>query len=179
MPLVSLDEQPALVVGGEVHRADHPVATTVAQPRLGRPEQRACNLGVVLGLEETEKPPVVALELVEVPSMWALIRPTGSPSRQARKYSRLRMLEEWVLGRGRGTALALRDQRRDPVRLVTIEPPRQLDEPSRSRRDATGLTSRSRRGTLAHNGRYLATPLLDLFEKARSHDRRELIEHGA
>ena len=64
--VVALDEQAALVVGREVHRADHPVAAALAQPRRGGLEQRAGDLRVVLALEEAEQPPVVALELVEV-----------------------------------------------------------------------------------------------------------------
>jgi hypothetical protein len=63
--LVPLDEETALVVGGEVHRADHPVAPAPGQPGLGRIEQRSRDLGVVRALEEAEQPPLVSLELVQ------------------------------------------------------------------------------------------------------------------
>ncbi len=33
--LVALDRQTALVVGGEVHRTNHPITAALTQPRLG------------------------------------------------------------------------------------------------------------------------------------------------
>ena len=65
LALVALDQHAALVVHREVHRADHPVAATLAQPGRGGVEERRRHLGVVLELEEAEVPPGVALVLVE------------------------------------------------------------------------------------------------------------------
>ena len=57
LSLVALDEQAALVVGREVHRADHPVSAALTEPSLGGLEQRARRLRVVVDLEEAEEPP--------------------------------------------------------------------------------------------------------------------------
>ena len=63
MTLVALDQEPALVIGGEVHRAEQPLAAAPAT-HLGGPEQGFEDLGVVLGLDEAELTVLAALELV-------------------------------------------------------------------------------------------------------------------
>ena len=65
--VVAVDQHSAFVVGGEVHRAHHPVTAARAEPSLrGGPAARCAASDVVLALEEAEHPPVVLLELVEV-----------------------------------------------------------------------------------------------------------------
>ena len=101
--------------------------------------------------------------------MWALMRPTARPSRKARRYSRLGVLEERVLG-GIELLLQIAQQRRHPAGLVTIEPPRKLDEgvqiaPGCHRAD---LELPSRRPP------YMPTSI-DVFAKVRGHEREELM----
>jgi hypothetical protein len=100
--LVALDQHAALVVGREVHRADHPVAPALAQPALGGAEQRRGGLGVVLALEPAEQAPVVALELVEVAIDVGADPPDGAPVAPGEEVLGLGVLEERVLARGRG-----------------------------------------------------------------------------
>ena len=107
--LVPLDEETALVVGGEVHRADHPVAPAPGQPGLGRIEQRSRDLGVVRALEEAEQPPLVSLELVQ-----ALVDVGADPADRliatpGEEVLRLGVLEERVPAAVE-VALALGDQ---------------------------------------------------------------------
>ena len=61
LELETLDQDAALVVQGEVHRAEHLLATARRQPPLGCPEQRLEQLLVVLELQEAEhaRPAVV------------------------------------------------------------------------------------------------------------------------
>ncbi len=125
--LVAGDEQPALVVGGEVERADHVVAAALAQPAAGRLEQRGGDLGVVLALEEAEHAPVVVVELVE-----ALVDLGGDPADDAvaaagQEVLGLGVLEERVLAPVE-VALALADQRRHPLIDAFVEAKRQEDE---------------------------------------------------
>ena len=150
LALVALDQQAALVVGGEVHRA-RPCGRGRARAASPRPRRAARRPPrVVLALEEAEQPPVVVLELVEVavdvgadPAHRLAVAP-------GEEVLGLGVLEERVLARGPGTACRSRDERRDPVRLVTIEPPRQLDEARQvaPRGDRPDL-DRSRAATLA------------------------------
>src|SRR4029079_9372254 len=65
--VVSLDQDAALVVGGEVHRADHPLAPALAHPLLCCAEQGLEDLGVVLRLDEAELAVIPPLELVPAP----------------------------------------------------------------------------------------------------------------
>src|SRR5206468_12307710 len=67
LQLEALVEDPALLVHDEVHRADHPVTSALAQPVLGRRQQSVEYVGVVFELEKAEQAPAVALELVERP----------------------------------------------------------------------------------------------------------------
>ena len=62
--LEALDQDPALVVQGEVHRPQHLVAPARHQPRFRRPEERPQDLRVVLELDEAEHPGPGAVELV-------------------------------------------------------------------------------------------------------------------
>ena len=67
LALESLDQDAALVVHREVHRADHAVAATLAEPGRRGVEERPRHLGVVLELEEAEHAPGVVVEVVEAP----------------------------------------------------------------------------------------------------------------
>src|SRR5205807_3500597 len=118
---------PALVVRREIHWPDHAIAATFSQPRLSGREQRAGGFGIVLALEEPEYSPLVVLELVEV-----AVDVGGDPPHHAtvppgQEVLGLRVHEEWV-PLAVEEALSLEQQRGNPVGLVTIQPPRQLDE---------------------------------------------------
>jgi hypothetical protein len=65
LALEAIDENAALVVDREVHRADHAIAAVGRQPARRGVEQRRQDLGVVLELEEAEHAPAVAVEAVE------------------------------------------------------------------------------------------------------------------
>jgi hypothetical protein len=127
LALVALDQQAALVVGREVHRADHAVAAPVAQPVPRGVEQGRGRLGIVLALEEPEQAPVVALELVEVMVDVGADPPDRLPVAQRQEELGLRVVEERILP-AIEECPALGDERWDPVRLVTIEPHRKLYE---------------------------------------------------
>src|SRR4029453_7629669 len=94
--LVSLDEDAALVVGGEVHRAEHPPAAPLAQPFRGGPEQRPGGGKGVLALEEPEHPVVAALELVPPLVDLSTYPPHRAPLALAQEALRLGVLEERV-----------------------------------------------------------------------------------
>src|SRR5438128_1994505 len=63
--LVALHQKPALMVGAEVHRADHSVATALPQPALSSLQQRLGDFAILFGFEESEHAPLVGMELVE------------------------------------------------------------------------------------------------------------------
>ena len=97
LALEALDQDAALVVHREVDRADHAVAAALAQPGLGRVEQRVEHLLVVLALEEAEHAPGVAAgSSLKARSIWALIRPTDPPVAPGEEQLRLAVLEERV-----------------------------------------------------------------------------------
>jgi hypothetical protein len=127
--LVTLDQQTALVVGREVHRADHPVAPALAQPTLRGVQQRTGSLGVVLTLEPAEQAPLVVLEAVEVPIDVRADPPDCPAIAPGEEVLRFGVLEEGVLLPVQ-PLLDVHQQRRDPIGLVTIEPPGKLDERS-------------------------------------------------
>jgi hypothetical protein len=125
--LVTGDEQPALVVGREVERADHVIAAALAQPGEGGVEQRLRDRGVVLGLEEPELTPVVVLELVE-PLIDLGADPPDDPAVTAgEEVLGLGVLEVGVVVAVE-VALALADQRRHPLVDIRVEPEREHDE---------------------------------------------------
>ena len=64
LELETLDQDPALVVQREVHRAEHLLAAARRQPRLARPEQSLEQLLIVLELEEAEHARVAFVEAV-------------------------------------------------------------------------------------------------------------------
>ena len=125
--LVAFDQQAALVVGREVHRADHAVAPARAQPLLGGVQQRARGLGVVLALKPAEQPPLVVLKLVEVVVDVRADPPNHSPVAVGQEELGLGVLEERVLLTIQ-PLLEVHQQRRHPVGLVAIQPPGKLDE---------------------------------------------------
>ena len=125
--LVAFDEQPALVVGGEVHRAKDPVSPALVQPGLGGVEQRSGDRRVTLGLVEAEQPPLVVLELVQ-----PMIDVGGDPPDRlavtpGQEVLGLGVLEERVAAPVE-VAAPFGDQRRDPARRSTVQPPREPDE---------------------------------------------------
>jgi hypothetical protein len=125
---VTLDQDPELVVEGEAGGAEGTVAPPLAQPALGGREERAGRLRVVLALEETEQPPAVPVELVEVPidvGADSSHRPAVPPGEEVLG---LAVLEERV-PRAVEEAAPLEPERGDPARLVTIDPLWQPDEP--------------------------------------------------
>ena len=97
------------------------------EPTLGRVEQRARHLGVVLALEEAEQPPVVLLEVVQVAIDMRADPAHRLPVAPGQEQLHVRVAEERVLPAVQ-EGPPLGHERRDPVRLVTIEPHRELDE---------------------------------------------------
>src|SRR4029077_120995 len=126
MAVVALDQQAALVIGGEVHGADQAIPPALAHPALSSLEKRLEDRRVVLGLDEAELP--VAAALVLVPA--AIDLGCDPPDRLAISPSEeelgLGMLEVGVLLLVQ-ELLALIDQGRDPGSAL-MEPKRQLDE---------------------------------------------------
>src|SRR3954470_6323153 len=178
LALEPVDQHARLVVHGEVERADHLAAVALAQPRLGGGHQSARCLVVVLALEEAEDAPVVALVLVEVAVDLSadpadrLVAPPGD------EQLRVAVLEEGVLLAAQ-ELLALEDERGHPLGRVTINAPRKPDEANQVRAGADRSDVYRR-----HAGGPYSMPrtAIDLFEKARSHERLELLqaanEHG-
>ena len=98
--LVALDQEPDLVVGGEVHRPEQPLAAARPQPLLGGGEQRLGDLAVVDRLEEAEHPVLAALVLVP-----AAVELGGDPADRlavalGEEVLGLGVLEERVLAAG-------------------------------------------------------------------------------
>ena len=123
LALVALDQQAALVVGREVHRADHAVAPALAQPVSRGLEQRPRpTSGSSSALEEAEQAPVVALELVEVVVDVGADPAHGLAVAPGQEELDVGVLEERVLAPVQELP-PLAHERGDPVRLVTIEPP--------------------------------------------------------
>ena len=125
--VIALDQQPDLVVGREVHRAQHPLAPPLGEPGGGRVDQGAGDRGVILGLEEAEHAVVAALKLVP-----AAIEVGGDPPDHlalalAQEVLGLGVLEERVLGAVQELA-ALKAQRRHPARFASAQAKRQLYE---------------------------------------------------
>src|SRR5204862_7137923 len=127
------------------------------------------HLGVVIGREEAEQPPLVALKLVE-----AVVHVGGDaahrrPAAPGQEVLGLGVLEEGVLIAVE-VLLALRDQRRNPHGLVPVQSPGKADEPHE-------LAARANRSDIDRHGAalYSAMPetLHDVFEKARTHERLE------
>ena len=123
----ALDQHPALVVHREVHRADHAVAAALAQPGLGRVEQRRGHLRVVLELEEAEQAPVVVLVVVEGAVDLGADPADHAAVAAGQEELRLGVLEEGVEARVQEQP-PLDSKRGHPVRLVSMEPERELDE---------------------------------------------------
>ena len=178
LALEALDQDPDLVVGGEVHRPEDPLPPPFGRPRGGGVEQGSHDLGVLGRLEEAEHRVLTALVLVPA----AVGVGADPPDRLAVAFGdeelRLAVLEPRVL-------LAveelhpLEDQRRHPLLAVAMEAERDLDE-------ALQLAPVAHRpdGDACHVGRNLhsgamsetAKAPVDVFEKARSHDRLEQLE---
>ena len=110
-----------------VHRAEHPVAATLAQPAPGGLQQRARCLGVILALKPPEHAPLVVLEAVEVLVDMRADPPDRLPVAVSEEILRLGVLEKRVLARIEAL-LEVHQKRRDPLRLIAIEPPRELNE---------------------------------------------------
>src|SRR5689334_23371122 len=106
------------------------------------------------------------------------MRPTGPPSRQAGKYSAPASSKNGFFSRFRNL---LCSDRRGGTQLRSLRESRHgsLMKGMRSRFVATGLTSTVTRGKLAdmpETPPSHARAPVDVFQKARDHERRELIE---
>jgi hypothetical protein len=128
VPVVALDEDAALVVGGEVHRPEQPLAASLPHPGLGRVEERGEDRGVAVGLDEAELAVVAALVLVPAP-----VDLGGDPADRlplavapGEEVLRLGVVEEGVLGAIEESA-SLGDQWRHPGR-TPVEAEGELDE---------------------------------------------------
>src|SRR2546421_6723586 len=168
--LEALDHDPRLVVEGEVHRADHAIAVPLAEPAIGGVEERVGDLGVVLGLEEPEHPPPVLVEVVE-----GVVDLRRDPADHlavppGEEVLRLPVFEEGVR-RAIQEALPLVDERGHPEALVTIDAPWQADEPLELPARADWTHFEGHAGYLL----LMARTVTDLFEKARTHERVELL----
>ncbi len=140
LALEALDQHAALVVHGEVHRADHAVAPALAQPLGGGVEQRGERLGVLLHLEEAEHPPGVVVELVEGGVDLRAHAADGTAVAPGQEELALAVLEERVQPAGQ-EHVPLELEGRDPGRPDSMQPERQIDElaPVRKRPDRSDL----------------------------------------
>ena len=169
----ALDQHAGLVVHREVHRPDHAVAAALAQPAPRRRRAaRAQDLRVLLELEEAEHAPRVVVVVVE-----GAVDLGADPAHHAavaagEEELRLAVLEEGVEARAQ-EQVALELERGDPGRPVSMQPERQIDEfaPVRQRADRADL---NRHGAPP----YMPTAI-DLFEKARRHERLEQLQRRA
>src|SRR5215211_7287750 len=123
----AVDQEPALIVGGEVHRAEHAAPSPLPKPCRGRVHECADHLGIVLGLEETEHPVVSPLELI--PTRIDLRRdpPDHLAVALGEEVLGLRVLEIRILALVEEVA-ALKAQRRNPLGIVAAQAIGQLDE---------------------------------------------------
>ena len=128
-----LDEDPALVVEGEVGRADHALAALGAKPLLGRAEQRVRCLGVVLELEEAEPAPLRLVEVVVGMVDMRAYAAHGVRSRAVRagapreEVLRLAVAEERVHAAVEEEP-TLDLERGHPLGMVSMQAERQVDE---------------------------------------------------
>src|SRR5215211_4055983 len=169
LALVALDQHPGLVVHREVHRPDHSVAATRAQPALGRLQQRVERLVVPFELEEAEHAPSAPVEIVE-----GVVDLGAQPAHHAalaagQEQLGLGVLEVGVEARTQEQP-ALQAQRWNPLRGGRVQPEGQLHElpPVASSADGSDL---QRHGAAP----YMPTAI-DLFEKARKHERLEQLQ---
>jgi hypothetical protein len=118
--LEPLDQDPDLVVGGEVHRAEESPPAALDQPPLGGTEQSRRHLRVVDRLEEAEHPVVSPLDLVPA----AIDLGGDAPDRLAAALGEevlgLAVLEPGVLA-SIEELHPLVDQRRHPLRAIAVE----------------------------------------------------------
>ena len=127
-PLVALDQDPELVVGGEVHRAEHRLAALARAPTRRR--RRAAPSATSGSFADSKKPNIPSLPPWN--SSQRLVDLGGDPA------DRLAVaLGEEVLGLGvleEGVLVAveelhpLEDQRRHPLRVVAVQAEGELDE---------------------------------------------------
>ena len=125
--VVTLDQEPDLIVCCEVHRPEQALAAVAPQPLLGGGEECIGDLAVVDRLEESEHPVFAALELVP-----AAVELGGDPADRhpvalGKEVLGLGVLEERVLLSVQELH-PVKDQRRHPLRMVTVEIEGDLDE---------------------------------------------------
>jgi hypothetical protein len=111
--LEPIDQDSRLVVHGEVHRADQPIASAGAHPPRGGVQQRFQNLGIVLELEEAEVPPAHPPMLVESAVDLRSDPAHDSPPAPREEVLRLGMLEVRIQPAGQ-ELVALELERRNP-----------------------------------------------------------------
>jgi hypothetical protein len=122
-----LHEQPAFLVHGETGRPSHDRQPARCEPRRDGGEQRGRDLGLALALEESEESrSVVVLGEVRI-----VLDGRDPPHDLSRVVPRQKELDLGVLMKRVVLVEHVRDiapERRDPERIVAIQPVRQLDE---------------------------------------------------
>ena len=153
-----------------------------SRPRSAHPPGRGVDegpgdLGVVLGLEEAEHAVAAALELVPAP-----VDLGGDPADDLAVALGEEVLGVGVVEVGVSAPVeelaALEDQRRHPLRIVAAQAERQLDEAVEVTAPGNGPDGDGRHGaqpTLRAMAETARAPV-DVFEKARTHDRAEQLE---
>src|SRR3954469_19237392 len=165
--LEALDQDSALVVHREVHRADHAVAAARLQPLLGGGQQRRQDLGVVLELEEAEHPPARVVVGVEEVVELGADPPDDAPVAAGQEQLRVALAEERVVAPVE-EQVALQAQRGHPDRRTGVQPERERYEFAPVTKAADRCNSE---WTCPHStGPYMPTAI-DVFETARPHER--------
>src|SRR5262245_58649237 len=169
LAVVALDQNAALVVHREVHRPEHPVAPAVAQPAGRRVQECLERLLVALDLEEAEHPRPALVEVVEgVVDLGARAADDAAVA-LGQEELRLGVLEEGVEARIQEQP-ALDPEGWNPGGPVRVQAERQLDElaPVLARPDHSDLHG--------HGAAPYMPTAIDLFEKARRHERLEQLQ---
>src|SRR5437763_7015918 len=169
LALEALDQHPRLVVHREVHRTHHAVPPALPEPVGGGVQQRGQRLGVLLELQEAEHAPAVVVEVVK-----GVVALGADPAGHAAVPAGQEELRVGVLEVGvealREEQPPLQPQRGNPDRLVSMQSVRQLDELPQV---PAGC---DRAHVRRHGARPYMPTAIDLFAKARSHERLEQLQ---
>ena len=163
----ALDQQAALVVHREVHRADHVVAPVRAQPRAAAASSSGGRMsGASSSSRKPNMPQRWPWKRVELVVVLGRDPAHDAPVALGQEQLRVAVREERVLAAHQEDP-ALQPQRGDPDPGARVQPVRELDElPSvPSRRDGTH--------DHAHEGRPYMPTAIDVFAKVRGHERSE------